>query len=81
VNAAGAQLRTIQETSKRLKLHILISAVLFWGGLLWMFLAIQGARADEQGFSTLTPMITTLMMLTGFVWYIVTKVRIWWHHK
>lgn len=32
--AAGAHLTTTQGTSKRLKAHILIAAVLFWGGLL-----------------------------------------------
>ena len=81
VNATGTQIRTIQETSKRLKTHILISAILFWGGFVWMFLYILSARTDGDSPSILTYFVATIMILTGLIWYIVTKARIWWHHK
>lgn len=76
-HAAGVQIKTIQETSKRLKLHVLFSAFLFWGGLLWILLASNSSQnnADDPN---LTP---AFMVLLGMVWYVTTKIRIWWHHK
>jgi len=74
--AAGAALTTVQETSKRLKVHILISSLCFWGGLIWVVVAVQDAQAG----ATPNP-IPSLLTIAGLFWYIVTKVRIWWHHK
>lgn len=73
--AAGAQLSTIQETSKKLKLQILISAVLFWGGLIVPF--ALGGRSS----STAMEFGSVLAMVLGFALYVGTKIRIWWHHK
>lgn len=78
--ATGTQIRTIQETSKRLKVHILISAALFWGSFIFMYAGISG-RTENEPASLFTPMISSLMMIAGLIWYIVTKARIWWHHK
>lgn len=70
---AGAPLTTVQETSKKLKLHIIIASVVFWAGVLW---AIVEFQADESpGFAWL------VLVLIGLVWYIATRARIWWHHK
>jgi len=35
--AAGSSLTTAQETSKKFKLHIIVSAIMSWGGLLSIF--------------------------------------------
>lgn len=66
----GVVLTTVQETSKKLKIHILISACLFWGGLILIFTAIGSVRA-----------IGTLIMFIGMIWYLITRFNIWWHHK
>lgn len=79
--ATGAKLRTIQQTSKRLRTHILISAVLFWGGLVWMVVVMRSASSSGVPPSPLVTMVAILMMFTGLVWYAVTKLRVRWHHK
>ena len=79
--AAGIKLRTIQQTSKRLKTHILISAVLFWGGLVWMIVAMRSASSGGVPPSPVVTVVASLMMFTGLAWYAITKLRVWWHHK
>ena len=74
--AAGAPLTTVQETSKKLKMHILIASVLFWVGVIWFF--IQANMVNEGGEITGTP---AAMIFGGMIWYFVTRFRIWWHHK
>ena len=74
--AAGAPLTTIQETSKRLKLHTIGSAILLIVGLL--MLLSQPATTEQGGQPSLWP---GLMVFVGLVWYVVTRFRIWWHHK
>ena len=75
LKTAGAQLTTVQETSKRLKLHVIGAAVAFWGGLAGAYVASQGP--NPQGWAVLF----SLAAFGGLVWYIVTRLRIWWHHK
>jgi uncharacterized OB-fold protein len=71
--AAGVQLTTVQETGKRLKAQIVIASVLFWVGAIWM----------TVGFGAASPpgVLATLLIVVGFAWYVVTRARIWWHHK
>lgn len=76
--AAGAPLTTTQETSKRLKVHILISAFMIWGGLGWSVVKIM---ATTDGTPSSPSAVASLMFMVGFVWYLTTKIRIWWHHK
>lgn len=75
--AAGAPLTTVQETSKKLKVHIIISSILFWVGLIWLFVDINAVSQGDNKLSA----IPYLLLFIGFVWYSVTKIRIWWHHK
>jgi hypothetical protein len=76
VAAAGVPLTTTQSTSKRLKGQILVSALLFWGGLILWF----GQLADAK--PGVTPsLLPMFVMMVGIIWYLVTKSRIWWHHK
>ena len=75
--AAGARLITTQETSKKFKLQIIVSAVMFWGGLISIFSkAGNPDRVAVEGIN-----YPVLFVSLGFVWYIVTKLRVWWHHK
>lgn len=74
--AAGAHLTTIQGTSKKLKMHTLLSGLLFVMGLVFMFSMPEAATAEESP----TP-IPVLMVVAGLAWWLVTRFRIWWHHK
>jgi uncharacterized OB-fold protein len=70
---AGAPLTTVQETSKKLKIQIIIASVFFWVGVVWIFVEIRDNKP-----ATLVPVI---LVLLGMVWYLVTRFRVWWHHK
>ena len=72
----GTPLTTTQLTSKRLKIHIIFSALAFWIGLIWF---ICGFAADQNNPSP-SP-VAVILLIVGMVWYIITKIRIWWHHK
>ena len=74
--AAGAELSTVQETSKKLKLNTLFASILFWGGIISVF---NTASPLEVGSDP--PILATLSIMVGAIWYIVTKFRVWWHHK
>lgn len=76
IERAGAALTTVQETSKRLKAHIVIAALLFWGGLIGVLVS-SGDAGQPPAYAPLLSLVT----MGGLTWYIVTKVRIWWHHK
>ncbi|MCP5017616.1 MAG: hypothetical protein GY938_20445 [Ketobacter sp.] len=63
---------TIQETSKRFKLQILISILLMAFGFL------IGMGEAQMGNDSSTPFGVAAF---GLLWYVVTKFRIWWNHK
>ena len=73
----GTPLSTIQQTSKRLKAHIIFSSLAFWIGLVWLLIVIN---SDSKTPDTSTP-IPVLLLLIGLIWFLITKFRIWWHHK
>jgi uncharacterized membrane protein YvbJ len=70
--ATGVSLTTTQQTSKQLKLHMLLASLCFWVGLVWL---IFSSTADAPSF------VAIILLLVGIVWYISTRSRIWWHHK
>lgn len=74
--AAGVPLTTIQETSKKLKLHIVIASVLFWVSVVWLFASVSNAPEDSG-----QAIIPSVILVVGLGWYLTTKFRIWWHHK
>lgn len=65
---------TIQRTSKPLKLQLVISAWIFWFALFFWFLQF-GQPGENGGISW--PAVATVI---GGIWYVVTKVHIWWQH-
>lgn len=72
--AAGTQIDTVQETSKKFKLHSIISITLIIFGLVFILPVLGSPNADVP----LTPFFMTSI---GIVWYIINRFRIWWHHK
>lgn len=72
----GTPLSTIQQTSKRLKVHIIFSSLAFWIGLIWLLIVINSDNPPPNS----SP-IPVLLILIGLVWFLITKFRIWWHHK
>lgn len=74
--ASGSRLTTTQVTSKKLKLQSLISLVLIVIGIFGIF-AVTSNTSDFE-----PPAVWPSFFLTiGFIWYIFTRLRIWWHHK
>lgn len=71
--ATGANITTVQETSKRLKLHMLISVLMICVGVVWSMPVAQGPAG-----STAWP---GLLLAAGLIWYVVSRIRVWWHHK
>jgi hypothetical protein len=74
--ATGSPLTTIQETSKRFKVHILGAWCLFIIGWVMIFSTIKDIKAGDEP----TPW-PGLVVFAGFAWWVVTKFRIWWHHR
>ena len=71
--AAGTQIKTIQETSKKFKLQTLISVSLIIIGVIWVIPMVNAPQSN--------PTIPILLICIGLIWYIVNRFRIWWHHK
>lgn len=69
--AAGTQLHTIQETSKKFKLQTILSVFCLIIGFVWLI----GVQTPEE---KSTP---GALIFIGIVWYVVNRIRIWWHHK
>jgi len=68
---------TVQLTSKNLKMQIIISSVLFWGGLI---VGYNMVKVNAGGGNPETISYSAFSVVIGFVWYIITKIRVWWHH-
>lgn len=76
---AGTPLTTTQLTSKRLKTQVIFSSLIFWVGLIWLIFAI--VAASQGNASDSAPAVPGIITFIGAVWGIITKIRIWWHHK
>lgn len=74
--ASGARLVTTQETSKKLKLHTMIAVLLIVIGVVGVVSASN--QPTDSASSGSWPV---LAISAGLVWYLVTRFRIWWHHK
>ena len=68
-NAAGVAVTTLQETSKKLKLQMLMFLAAFVGGLIWA-IASEGESV-----------VGIVILVVGLIGLFVTKFRVWWHHK
>lgn len=68
------EVTTIQLTSKKLKMHKLISIVLLIVGSIIVLTNVS--NPENEGVLT-----GVLLMFTGMVALIITRIRIWWNHK
>ena len=66
VAATGRPLTTVQETSKPLKFQIILSWLIIVGGLIGLFVE---------------PVTASVVLTLGILWRVLTKIRVWWHHK
>ena len=73
VQATGTPLLTTQRTAKRLKLQTVLSVLLTLLGFTVLFTVL--AVTPEE-----TPVTGWLLTLIGAVWFLITRLRIWWHH-
>jgi len=73
IGSGVAHLTTTQATSKRLKLQTLISTVMILVGFVMVY------AAYDLGHDTFPT--GSILMAAGFVWFVVTRIRIWWHHS
>jgi uncharacterized membrane protein YvbJ len=74
--AAGAKLTTIQETSKKFKIHYILSSLLVIIGFLLIFVPIGEFKERPEFWA-----IPIILMIIGLVCMVITRFRIWWHHK
>ena len=77
-NSKEKHLHTIQGTHKRLKFHQAFSCMVFFIGIIWLF--ASNGHLDSSG-KNLGSVYAIIMICFGAIWYIITKIRIWWNHK
>jgi len=73
VKAIGTPVTTMQETSKAIKSHMVIATCMILGGCT---VSLVSAGSQSAGGTSLG----IWLMLLGFIWYLITRVRGWWHH-
>jgi uncharacterized membrane protein YvbJ len=66
------RVQTIELTSKRLKKQLLYSVALIIVGLILVGSGKPGSATQYFG---------GFVIFIGFVWLIVTRIKIWWNHK
>jgi len=73
----GAAIQTTERTSKRLKFHSLLAALLCCASAVTIM-----AGWPEPGHRGAAPVVAIgmMVMLIGLIWFIVTRIRIWWNH-
>ena len=72
--AHGGRVQTVEQTSKRYKLHFIYAGSLIIIGVIAVFLvALFSGDSSKMGFAVLSVAI-------GFVWYAITRFNAWWHH-
>ena len=68
--------QTIEQTSKRLKLHYLIASVGMAAGILIVIFSVLTVPVSYAGV-----VVGAALAGVSMIWVWVTRVRIWWHHK
>ena len=72
---SGTALTTVQDTSKKLKLQSLIAALCIIVGVI-VAISAASASTNSSGGST----FASIIIIAGFIWFVITRIRIWWHH-
>lgn len=65
----------IEETSKDLKIQILLSTLMIIVGLVWAVFDHMTALPGEESY------LQAGIAVVGLLWYFYTRFFIWWHHK
>lgn len=71
----------IEQTSKKFKLHLLISAIMIIAGFFGFVLIALSQTNPHNDPAILTAAILMLIGLLGILYRIVVRFLIWWHHK
>jgi uncharacterized C2H2 Zn-finger protein len=66
---------TIELTGKKLKLQKVLSVLCIIIGFIWVYLSINKNEHSEPS------KLSFWVVAIGIVWYIITKIRIWWEHR
>lgn len=70
----GQQRVIVEQTSKHLKIHTLLASVMVIFG---SCAGIAASAADSDS----TAYIAGWVFVVGLIWFVTTRVRIWWHHE
>ncbi len=68
----------VELTSKRLKVHQALAAIVTIVGFAWLFVGCNEAMKQESEGPLVAPLV---VLALGLVWATVTRVRVWWHHR
>jgi uncharacterized membrane protein YvbJ len=77
---------TIQRTSKRLKMQSMISGLAVLIGFIWLGVLSNETKTNgSEGSLTKVPLdalvYPILIIFFGIFWFLITRIRIWWHHE
>ena len=67
IGSGVKRLTTIQKTSKSIKLQGVLTGIMMIVGVYLMV-----AHPDDAS--------STIIFLIGFIWFIMNRIRKWWHH-
>lgn len=77
----GISIHTIQETSKKLKIHVIYASVIIVMGVIGTFGYLLLMNINGKGEPDGLIFIPITFFFIGAIYYVITKLRIWWHHK
>lgn len=72
---ANKNVTTTQLTSKSLKLQKLLAVITIFIGVT-MSIVVMGSSQNTQDY----PRVPVIVLGVGLVWYVITRIRIWWSH-
>ena len=76
-DAVGTQLTTTQETAKKFKLQGILSVLTFAVGSTWLYVVFNRPPTEGPNSDTVIPVV---LIFVSMIWYIVNRIRAWWHH-
>ena len=78
MGCAPAPLVTTQSTGKPLKAQMLLSAMMMCAGVAWGAFVVQVHPSRDP----VSSLIGALLLFSlGFIWFVVTRIKIWWEHE
>ena len=77
--AAGVQVRTIEATAKKFKMHFLLSLACVIIGL--TMVSSNVGELTPTGEVTGVASAGSFLFVGGLVWMVINKIRKWWHHS